>query len=218
MRITLTILLLLQFSYAVSSWGQRDYHSSIEINLDYGLTNDSHNMFRYATRTQDDFVLVENRKPKYTFNYTVAYSLFFSEEHAVKLSFGQMTYGINYDGIFEPSGQATTGSMQIRLLEWGTSYLHRFPISNSMFFIIEPGLRYHSDGNIMTDGPFFFRRDAFSFSGYTGIELPLGGDELFGNIGIQLKLPLQDYGGNFSGQQPFYPFYLGLRLGVNFHI
>lgn len=215
MRYTKTILIVV-FSLITSGvYSQPEFKTGFEISFDIGLSNDSYDGFRYASSTLSNAILVDKRNPKVLYNYNVAYSRFFSEENAIKLSFGQTAFGFNYSGNHQPSGQATEGSMKITLLEFGLSYVNRSSLKEDLFLLIEPGLRYHSDGSISTDGVRFSRKDVFAFSGYTGLEFPIKGDKLFANAGLQVKFPLQSYSNSSGMRQPYYPYFVGIRLGMN---
>ena len=217
MRYKIAIVLLLQVLLVCPSWSQEiENNNVVEISFDYGYSNDGHEMKRYGSGNFGENLLLDKREARFLYNYRFAYSRFFNEEHGLKLSFGQAEFGFHYEGTNEVTGSCVKGSMKIRLLEFGLAYVHRFEVLPSYFLVIEPGLRYHSDGSLSTDGLRFSRRDAFSFSGYVGLEFPLINEKLYSTLGIQLSLPIDQYSYTFSNQQPYYPYFVGLRLGFNF--
>ena len=57
---------------------------------------------------------------------------------------------------------------------------------------------------------------AYSFSGFMGIESPIYKDQLFTNFGIHIKLSLSNYSQESAFVESYYPFFIGLRLGLNF--
>lgn len=216
MKITKTIIILFLSIWTTFGYGQSDYTFVLEINADYGLSNDFSDNEYYRTRTFGELLYVDQRSTMRTRNYMFSTAWFFNRKSGAKISFGLSTFGFNAIGRNDVTGALLNSSYQITLLEWGLSYTRRFTLSESATLLVEPGLRYHSDGDTNSPVIRISRNDAFAFSWYTGIEIPMQGNQFFANLGLQVKIPLERYSNDFSEQPPYHPYFIGVKFGVNF--
>ena len=194
---------------------QSYFRNSIELNIDYGISGNSHDASTYDYQFNADQILVNEKTTVRSRNYQVGITRFLNAKSGIKASFGYANYGFNLEGNFDLLGTRFDNSYTISYLEWGISYIRRIPFKLG-HFLFEPGLRYHSDGSPRSSGIYISRKDALSFSFYSGYELPMVGNNFFTNLGLQIKVPVESYSSELSDSPSFYPYFIGLKLGVNF--
>ena len=200
-----------------TTYCQTDFKNVFELSVDYGFSSDLASGETYNINTfPSQIISVENRSPVKTRNATFGYSRFLNSKNGLKASFAFANYGFDISGRTDVTNTFLKATYTITYLEWGLSYIRRLPITEDFKLLIEPGLRYHSDGSQQSGGIRITRKDAFSFSLYSGIETPMMGESLFANVGILIKLPIQRYDYTFSDSIAFYPYFIGFKLGINF--
>ena len=218
MRIIITINLFLLFIIPNTSFSQGKINTALSVNIEFGLSSDGNNSNRYPfdVGVTSDIVLVHKREFRILHNYNFSYTRFFAKEHGISLSCGISSFGFEYEGISENSGIEVSGYFQTNRSEIGVSYIHRSALSPKAFLLFEPGIRYHNEGDFTTNRVWLIGKSAYSFSGFAGLEFPQTSTGIFTCIGIQVKAALSEYNRIFSTSEPFYPYFIGIRLGVNF--
>lgn len=216
MKITNTIIITFVLSWTMTGFSQTFYKNNLEINVDYGFSNDYSEGEFYRTRTFGELLNVESRSSARTRNYTFSFARLFNRNNGLKLSFGLSEFGLDARGRNSATLELINASYRITHLEWGATYVRRFTLSENAILLIEPGLRFHSDGSQSSPTIRISREDAFAFSFYSGVEVPMVGQNFFANLGIQFKIPLESYSYNKETQPAYYPYFIGLKLGINF--
>jgi len=210
------IILISLFGWTITCVGQDQKRNALELNVDLGISYDFGAPEIYMTWAFFEDLVAENRSPARTRNWSVCYTRFINPKNGIKISFGQTQFGFDYGGKLQNSETPIIGFHRLTNLEFGVSYLRKISISEHALILIEPGLRYHSDGSSESNAINISTLDVFSFSGYTGIEFPMMGDHFFTNVGLQVKLPLQRYNFDFGSNPPYYPYFIGVKIGVSF--
>ena len=218
MRIIITINLFLLFIIPYTSFSQGKINTALSVNIEFGLSSDGNNSNRYPfdVGVTSDIVLVQKRKFRVLHNYNLSYTRFFAKEHGISLSCGISSYGFEYEGVSENSGNKVSGYYQTNRSEIGLSYVHRSALSPKVFMLFEPGIRYHTEGDFTTNRVWLIGQSAYSFSGFAGFEFLQNRCGIFTNIGVQVKVALTEYNRIFRSTEAFYPYFIGIRLGVNF--
>lgn len=212
-----SIVIAILMCTSTISYCQFELRNAFELSIDYGFSSDyGSGEFYTLNNFGSQVIYVENRSPVRTKNTALSYSRFLNPKNGFKISFGMANYGFNIKGKTNINNTPFKGTYKINYLEWGLSYIRRVPIAQNFKLLIEPGLRYHSDGSPDSDGITIFRDDSFSFSLYSGIETLMIGNNFFANIGLQLKLPVERYDFEFDHRPAFYPYFIGLKIGVNY--
>jgi len=216
MKITYSplIYLFLLASFAANS--QSLNKNIIEINSDFGLSSnlDSEGIFNRSAFPNEIFVTRISKTR--TQNYAFCYSRLFNASSGIKLSIGKSVFGFSYQGTIVQTNEITTDAFRSSYLEFGVSYIHRIFIYEGSILLLEPGLRYHSDANRTSGSINFYDKDTFSSSLYAGMEFPLSNNDFFLNAGLQIKLPFGRYNQEFDPSSSFRPYFVGIKIGVNF--
>ena len=215
MKLASTVFLLF---LSILSNAQYDYNNIVELTYDFGISNDFADDAFYNSNTSSELILVEKRSSIRTRNIGFGYTRLLNRKNGIKASFAVAKFGFHIKGSTDQTNTNFNNSYTISFLEWGLSYVRCFPLSHSRKIIVEPGLRYHSDGSPRSNGISITRKDSYSFSLYSGYELPMAGNNYFVNVGLQIKIPLEVYNINLSLNEPkdFLPYFIGFKIGVNF--
>jgi hypothetical protein len=203
-------------SLATLCFGQNQRLNAIELTADIGISHDLGETAKYKTFTFFEDLVVEGRTIARTRNWSLNYTRLLNPKNGVKISFGQTQFGFDYEGKLQNTGTPLRGFFQLTNLEFGLSYLRKIFQSNGVALLVEPGIRYHSDASPRSNAIIISGQDAFSLSVYTGLEFPMVGDNFFTNLGLQIKLPLQRYNIDRGTDTPYYPYFIGIKIGVNF--
>ena len=194
----------------------QDYKKNVfELYIDMGFSNDFGKQRLYQTLSFMEEVFVENKRFISARNFGISYSRYLNDQNGIKFQFGKAKYGFDFEGITGINKRPVIGFQHITHLEFGLSYIRRIPLGTSSVLLIEPGFRYHYDASPQSDNIFVRVIDSFSFSSYTGMEFPMMGDRFFANLGLQIKLPILRYNRDI-GEPAYYPYFIGLRVGVNY--
>lgn len=222
MKITKIFIFLIIVSWGNNIFCQVNLNNALEVSFAYGHANDLTSLGTYAlsspTGNPTDAITVDKKSHIIAKNIGLSYTYYVNNKNGIKLQFGIIQTGFEYSGRFQVSRLQARGSYRLVLYEWGVSYIRRFPISNFATLMVEPGLRYYSFRDSPRSNQFrISRRDAFSGLCFVGIELPLIGNNLFLNAGIQAKLPLQKYNNkfNYNSQPDYYPYFVGAKIGIS---
>lgn len=198
------------------SFAQFDHKNAFEISRDYGLSNDLGPGETYRTFISD-YIIIDKKTSAKTKNIEASYTRYINSFNGIKFSVGLSKYGFDYEGVTMISNTQMEGSIRVRYLEFGISYLARIPIFQNTKLLIEPGLRYHLDESSTSSSIVFRRSNAFSASIFSGLEFLMIGENIFTIVGLQLKLPLQKYNDTLSPTTPpIYPFFIGLKIGIKY--
>lgn len=210
-----TIILLLILSISTISQGQPDFKNTIEASFDYGISNESGQGELYGSLF-GDFISVENKRSVHTKNFVLSYTRLINSKDGIKATLGRAQYGFDITGVTAIDKLTIRDEYRITYIELGLSYLRKITISPYAKLLIEPGIRFHADGSQTFNIIRIYRIDAFSFSGYAGLEIPMIGSQLFTTIGMQMKIPLERYNSKVDITPAIYPYFIGLKFGVNF--
>ncbi len=216
MKFVKAIIVFIFLCLGFCGYSQINLTSVIELSVDHGLSNDLADGNRFSSFNGSGDILVSNRRLARTRNISVGYTILLNSKNGFKISFGYATYGFDYKGIFINSQNPINDLYRKTFLEWGVSYVYKIPVFPTARLIIEPGIRYHSNGNPTSNAIVFADKDSFSISNYTGFEIPMMGNNFFVTVGLQLKIPLQRYNFGFNENEGYYPYFIGLKIGVNY--
>lgn len=192
------------------------FKNGLTINVSYGLSGNFQNVPVYNTQFGTEQIAVEQKYSIKARHYTFEYRRLFTSKHGIKASFGLANYGFGIKGELINAASQFNNTYKIRYLGWGLSYIHRVPIKDYGHILIEPGIRYHSDGSFTSNGISIPRVDAYSASIFAGYEFPMIGDHFYTNLGILIKAPLQSYSNEVLDAPNFYPYYFGLTVGFSY--
>lgn len=170
----------------LNCYSQFDFKNSLEFNTSYGISGDYGDIQSYMTFAPLETINLSNKSAARTRNFELSYTRFFTSKNGVKASLGLARYGFDYSGISDISSEVVNGIYRLQYLELGLSYCRRIPISKTTQVLVEPGFRYHLNGEFTASSIFVFFNESYSFSLYSGYEMPLIGDNYFVNVGLQL--------------------------------
>jgi len=194
---------------------QNDLSSVLELNINFGLSNDLAEVREGYLPSDAMSIIVINKRWFARLNYfSFGYTKLINPKNGIKASFGLTKYGFDYDDI-----QITKNSTyRINYMELGISYVYRTPTFSTAKLVLEPGFRYHWNATSPVLNAISFRHiDSFSFSSYAGFEVPMLANNFFISAGLQVKVPLHRYNTEFSvTNDGYYPYFIGIRIGVNY--
>jgi len=195
-------------------YSQNYFKNSIDLSFDVGFSNDLASPEKYKTISTIEDLIVNRTSLARVSSWSISFTRFIDPKNGIKFSFGEHQFGFYFDGILEVSRIPVNERQLFSSKEWGLSYVRRIPILTDANLVFEPGLRFHSDFTIESFTLSFFNKNSFSFSTFMGVELPLVQDIFFVNAGLQIKMPLEKYNYTFGNEEPYYPFFFGIKLGL----
>ena len=150
------------------------------------------------------------------FNFSIGYHP--SRSISLNGSIGVASYGFLYSGdiIASPTNMATVqlGDFSTRLMEVGFSASYRIHHSDDLTFLAQPGLVWYTNPKERFSQVLGINQNSnnFSFTLFTGIEVPLSSNSFFANIGINTKVALDNFASNI--EYKFEPFAIGLQASI----
>ena len=216
MKFIKTIIILILINLANVSYSQNILNNVVELSIDNGFANDLGTLGTYKRFNFPEDIEIDSRRSARTKNITFSFTRYLYRRNGIKISFGHSEYGFDFDGKTETSRVSIKDFYRATYLEWGISYIHRVPISMIINLLLEPGIRYHSDADTKSSTINFLDKDSYSISSYMGLEIPMIGERFFANLGLQFKLPLHRYDYSFNSTQRLYPYFIGIKIGLNY--
>ena len=216
MKITKVVLIIAFLSLTNFCFSQEYKKNVAEFNFDFGISKDFGTKSTFNAFSFPEHIQIEKSSIARAINFNLSFTRYLNNNHGIKLLFGRTKFGFDFEGAVEVTGRKVIGYQRTKYLEFGISYIRRIPLTSSTKLLLAPGIRYHSDGSPHSNAINFIRNDSFAFSSYSGIEFPMHGEDFFANIGLQVKLPLQRYNNVFDGPEGYYPYFIGVKVGVNY--
>jgi len=222
MKITKTLILFFALSWSSLCFGQEYFNNVIELSFEAGLINDLKSDKSYLDRfDQSKVINFENRNFARASNFGFSYSTYIKPKFGIKLLYSRTTFGFDYS-IIEQGSTATNpesfGSVRTTHAELGIALIWKTPLTPFINLLLEPSIRLHTEHEVNSNSIIIYTTDSFSLTNFAGIEFPIFSDNFFINTGVQIKIPLKSY--SFMGWDEYpgyYPYFIGIRIGVNYH-
>lgn len=217
MKITNLIIFCIIIFCAQNSFGQIVYRNVIEVSTNLGFSNDfGSNSVEYRSSTLGENILIEEKSSVLVRSFGISYSRFLSDSEGIRLSFGQLEYGFDFKGTAVNSNRQISDFYRVTYLDFSLEILNKLQLTKSIKLLSSAGFHYNTDESPRSGTIVLNNKNSCSGSLTAGLEYPMLGDRFFVNASIHFRFPLNNYRHTFLVANKYLPYFIGLRLGVNY--
>ena len=221
MRFTKAIIISSLLFITITGFAQSEYKNVVEIGFSFGLSNTIGSFDTYSVLNSSigPIFMPISIKEKYSSrvpNFNVSYTRYIDNKNGIKISLGRVDYGLKFRRETASTNGILIENHTVKFVEFGLSYARKIQVSSYAKIIIEPGLLFHINPEYGTRNFQVLHRNAFSFASFTGIEFPIVENNFTINSGLLLKLPIMKYDYPRDPELGYYPYFIGIKLGMNY--
>jgi len=216
MKITSILAIALLLITPLLCQGQQKLSYFVEIHTNIGYSGDFSNSVEYRSPSVNGNIYVYKRSHIFTRGFGISLGKYFSQHFGFKVSFGQIQYGFDFQGVTASTNIPVFDAYSVTYLDFSAGFLFRQKLSKQIKFISSAS--YHFNSSAREDSPSLTLNpdEASSLSLYTGLEFPMSGNRFFANAGFFFSYPLLTYNRNFIIDNEFLPYFVGLRVGFSY--
>jgi len=216
MKITKTIFILTILCIAQFGSSQKVFRNVIEISTNVGFSSDLAPLHTISSFSSPEDIIMEQRSPARVRSFALSLGGYLTKRSGFKVTAGQLEFGYDYKGRLETSNTPISDSYRVTYLDFGIVLMHRIPISESLKILVNSGFHFNTDGSPRSGTINYGNRNSYSASGYVGAEIPMFGNHFFINGGLQVKYPLKQYNRDRGSGIQYLPYFIGIKIGVNY--
>ncbi len=180
--------------------------------------------YRRSSNTSTIEILTTDLSRNNNFNFAIGFQP--AKSFSINGSIGVASYGFFYSGnvIASPTNFASVGgfvtsrSYTVRLMEVGLSTSFRRTLNSDLSIVVQPGLVWYTNPKGRNQQLLWLHLNSNNFSAtlFTGIETPLISNDFYIAIGLNTKLALQNFAGNYTFDNKFNPYAFGLQTSISY--
>ncbi|MFT4535400.1 MAG: hypothetical protein ACJA1A_002468 [Saprospiraceae bacterium] len=220
-------VILLYFAVgSISANAQNDHWFSV--NLTGGLSKTGSLIYSDEYRKSINSVTVEILKVSSSRNSNFNFGIAYHPNRSILIngSIGVASYGFQYTGDVVAStvntlsvgGFRVQESYKTRLMEVNLSAAYQLNFNEDVSFTIKPGMSWYTNPseNFQQTLGFTIKSNNFSATFFSGIEIPMIRNILYASVGVNAKVPLDNFASTYHLDSQFHPYALGLQTSISY--
>lgn len=197
----------------VSQYG---FNKFIEIHTNLGYSNDNAPVGQYLAPALPENILIQEKSFVFARSAGISLGYYLTKNFGIKASIGQLQFGFDFKGETLLTQTDVASTFKVTYVDLAFGLLFRKAITENTKLISSLEYRINTDESPKSAVINLSTENATSVSFYTGLEYPMYGNRFFANLGFFGSYPLKTYNRPREFGNKYLPYFLGLRIGINF--